>query len=72
MPVILNRTDYDPWLDPKSSPTDLQELLRPWAGKMTAVAAPKPGATKLEATEKRLVMAKARVKKADPEPGLFG
>ena len=29
MPVILNRTDYDQWLDPQAKPAALQALLQP-------------------------------------------
>jgi putative SOS response-associated peptidase YedK len=36
MPVILPRKAYAAWLDPAFSPTELQDLLVPWAGKMTA------------------------------------
>ena len=42
MPVILPKRAYSAWLDPSSSLAELQDLLVPWAGKMTATAAPKP------------------------------
>jgi putative SOS response-associated peptidase YedK len=42
MPVILPKKAYAAWLDPDATAEDLQELLVPWAGKMTATAAPKP------------------------------
>jgi putative SOS response-associated peptidase YedK len=49
MPVILAKADCDRWLDPAASAEDLQGLLRPWAGKLTATEAPKGGAVKAEA-----------------------
>jgi putative SOS response-associated peptidase YedK len=30
MPVILDRADFGPWLDPKAPPDELRQLLRPW------------------------------------------
>jgi putative SOS response-associated peptidase YedK len=44
MPVILSKKAYAAWLDPDATAAELQELLVPWAGKMTATAAPKPNA----------------------------
>jgi putative SOS response-associated peptidase YedK len=42
MPVILPKKAYATWLDPDATAAELQELLVPWMGKMTATAAPKP------------------------------
>ena len=44
MPVILPRKTYTAWLDPASTEAELKDMLVPWAGKMTATAAPKPNA----------------------------
>jgi hypothetical protein len=52
MPVILPKRAYAAWLDPNSTPEELQGLLVPWAGKMTATAAPKPKADTGEAGAK--------------------
>jgi putative SOS response-associated peptidase YedK len=41
MPVILPKKAYSAWLDPDATAAELQDLLVPWAGKMTAMAAPK-------------------------------
>jgi putative SOS response-associated peptidase YedK len=42
MPVILPKKAYSTWLDPDATAAELQEMLVPWAGNMTATAAPKP------------------------------
>lgn len=36
MPVIVSPADYDAWLDPATSPTVLQSLIRPYEGTMRA------------------------------------
>jgi putative SOS response-associated peptidase YedK len=36
MPVIIAPEDYDAWLDPRTSPTVAQSLVRPWAGALRA------------------------------------
>jgi putative SOS response-associated peptidase YedK len=38
MPVIFRPEDYDRWLDPGTNQNELQDLLRPYAGKMEALA----------------------------------
>jgi putative SOS response-associated peptidase YedK len=52
MPVILPKKAYAAWFDANSTPEELQGLLVPWAGKMTATAAPKPKADMGEAVAK--------------------
>lgn len=34
MPVLLDRADYERWLDPAARPADLSSLLRPWRGEL--------------------------------------
>jgi putative SOS response-associated peptidase YedK len=36
MPVILSTADYETWLDPASSPAELQGLVRPYTHAMHA------------------------------------
>jgi hypothetical protein len=50
MPVILPKKAA--WLDPDTTPAELQDLLVPWAGKMTATVAPKPKAETGESATK--------------------
>ena len=37
MPVILHRSDYALWLDPKTSSDDLRSFLRPYDGRMALI-----------------------------------
>jgi putative SOS response-associated peptidase YedK len=63
MPVILHPNDYDRWLDPKTSSDELQYLLRPFDGKMTAKLAPKPPAVPKPKVEKPKVVKSKATKK---------
>lgn len=67
MPVILDKADYDRWLDPKATVAELQDLLRLWGGKMTATEAPKGGAVKAEAESVASTPKKAPAKKSVAE-----
>lgn len=64
MPVILAKSDYDRWLNPSASVEDLQGLLQPWGGKLTATEAPKVGAVKAEAEPAASTPEKAPLKKS--------
>jgi putative SOS response-associated peptidase YedK len=63
MPVILPKKAYAAWLDPASTEEELHEVLVPWAGKMTATAAPKPKADTDEVAAKPGEQGKATKKK---------